>query len=89
MFCRISELQYKEVVNINNGERYGFVRDLELDTETGYIRQVIIPGKHRLWGSMCPGKDFTFPWSSIKRIGSDIILIDSAPENSQTRKTKL
>ena len=31
MICRIAELQYKEVIDISDGTRYGFVEDVELE----------------------------------------------------------
>ena len=39
MVCRIAELQYKEVIDISNGTRYGFVEDVELDPERGTIER--------------------------------------------------
>jgi len=78
MDCRISELQYKEVVDITDGTRYGYIGDLEVDTETGAVRAVIIAGKSRCLGLLGRQPDAVFPWSSIKRIGADIILVDSS-----------
>ena len=39
MVCRIAELQYKEVIDISDGTRYGFVEDVELDPERGAIER--------------------------------------------------
>ena len=85
MDCRISELQYKEVVDITNGTRYGFIGDLELDADTGKILNVIIAGKSRCFGLLGRDSDIIFPWSAIKRIGADIILVET---DTQTQKTK-
>ncbi len=76
MDCRISELQYKEVVDITDGTRYGFIDDVELDCTGGSIRSIIIAGKARWFGLLGRDADTVFPWSAIKRIGSDIILVD-------------
>lgn len=84
MDCRISELQYKEVVDITDGTRYGYIGDLELDVETGAVRSVIITGKGRCLGLLGRQADAVFPWSSIKRIGADIILVDSGGTEHQT-----
>lgn len=78
MNCRIAELQYKEVVDITDGTRYGFIGDLEVDTETGLIKNIILAEKHRLGGLFGRCSESVFPWSAIKRIGSDIILVDSS-----------
>ena len=76
MDCRISELQYKEVVDISDGTRYGYIGDLELDADSGTVRSIIIGGKNRCFGLLGRKSDTVFPWSSIKQIGSDIILVD-------------
>lgn len=81
MTCRIAELQYKELVDITDGTRYGFIGDLEIDTERGCIENVIVPGRSRLFGVLGHEADIVFPWSAIKRIGADLILIDSNHEN--------
>ena len=78
MHCRISELQYKEVVDITDGTRYGFIGDLELDANSGIIQNVVIAGKTRWLGFLGRESDTVFPWSAIKRIGTDIILVDGS-----------
>ncbi len=76
MICRIAELQYKELVDISDGTRYGFINDLELDTEQGTIKNVIIYGRPRAFGLLGRENDTVFPWSAIKRIGADLILVE-------------
>jgi len=78
MDCRISELQYKEVVDITDGTRYGYIGDLEVDMDSGAVRSIVIAGKSRCLGLLGRQADAVFPWSSIKRIGTDIILVDSS-----------
>ena len=77
----ISELQRKEVVNIADGTRYGFIGDLEISSETGAVLSIIIVGKRRFWGILGRREDIVFPWSSVKRIGSDLILVDTGYPN--------
>lgn len=77
MICRIAQLQYKEVIDIADGVRYGFVGDIELDLERGAIESVIIPGRPRLWGLLGREPDAVFPWSSVRRVGEDVILVDA------------
>lgn len=78
MTCRISELQYKEVVDITDGSRYGFIGDLEIDAESGSVESVVIAGRSRWLGLLGREPDLVFHWSAIKRIGPDIILVDGA-----------
>ena len=49
MVCRIAELQYKEVIDISDGTRYGFVEDVELDPERGVIESIVVAGRPRFF----------------------------------------
>lgn len=42
MICRIADLQYKEVIDIADGTRYGFVSDVELDPDRGAIQSIVV-----------------------------------------------
>ena len=33
MICNISDLQYKEVIDIADGTRYGYIGDVEIDAQ--------------------------------------------------------
>ncbi|MDD6160343.1 MAG: YlmC/YmxH family sporulation protein [Oscillospiraceae bacterium] len=72
----MAELQGKELVNISDGTRYGCIGDLEIDTASGQIENVIVYGKPRALGFLGREADLVFPWSAIKRIGPDLILVD-------------
>ena len=76
MICRIAELQYKEVIDISDGARYGFVEDVELDPERGVIESIVVAGRPRMFGLLGREPDQVFPWSCVKRFGEDIILVD-------------
>ena len=45
MVCRISELQYKEIVDITDGTRYGFLSDVEVDGERGSVEALVVSGR--------------------------------------------
>ena len=75
---RIAELRYKEVIDIASGSRYGFVDDIEFDPDTGTVQSIILSGRLRLFGLLGREPDLVFPWSSVKRFGEDIILVESA-----------
>lgn len=83
MVCRIAELQYKELVDISDGTRYGYIGDLEFDTEQGTIKNIIVYGRPRMFGLLGRDGDTVFPWSAIKRIGADIILVDGSITHSR------
>lgn len=39
------DFKHKEVVNIKDGRRLGFVQDVTADLETGMITSIIVPRK--------------------------------------------
>lgn len=79
MDTRIAELRYKEVINITDGTRYGYVSDAEIDLSNGQLKNLVIPGRLRLFGLLGREEDLIFPWSAVRRVGEDILLVDGTP----------
>ena len=78
MESTVSELRDKEVIDISGGCRFGYVGDVALDLETGQVKALVVPGRRRLFGLLGREKDHVFPWSSVRRFGEDIILVEEA-----------
>lgn len=76
MICRMGDLRNKEVINVKDGGRVGFVCDIEIDTATARLSAVIIYGKLRFLGLLGREKDIVIPWEKIKLIGDDIVLVE-------------
>ena len=79
METRIAELRYKEVISVEDGNRYGYVGDLEVDLETGQVRSLVIPGRRRFFGLLGREEDRFIPWRCVRRFGEDIILVEERP----------
>ena len=73
---RFSELRCKEVINVTDGCRLGYVSDLELDLENGRVLSIIVPCPGRFFGLFGSNEENFIPWPCIRRIGGDIILVD-------------
>lgn len=73
---RFGQLRLKEVIGIEDGSRFGYVGDLELDPDSGQIRTLIIPGRLRLFGLLGREADILIPWEAVRRLGEDTILVD-------------
>ncbi len=73
---RASDFRQKEVVNLNDGKRLGFVYDVEINMESGSVEAIIVPGTGKILGLFGHDSDYVIPWSSIKRVGEDIILVN-------------
>ncbi len=81
---KASDFRQKEVVNIYDGKRLGFVCDVDIDMEKGVLNSIIIPGNGKILGIFGGDDDYVIPWDCIKTIGEDIILVDFAlPERSK------
>lgn len=72
--CSFYTLREKEVVNICDGRRFGYVCDMEIDTTCGSICSLIVPGEFRCFG-FSKGNDYVIPWDCVEQIGGDIILV--------------
>ncbi len=76
MHMLFSELKCREVINVCTGERYGNVCDLVFDPCSGEVQAIVVPGGTRLFG-LLKGKDGTvIPFSKIKKLGEDVILVE-------------
>lgn len=75
MICSFDSLKNKEVINICDGTRLGYVCDIEIDLCDGKICTLIIPRDCGLFSfSKC--RNICIPWRKIERIGDDIILVN-------------
>ncbi len=70
------DFKHKEVININDGKRLGYVQDVTADFKTGTITNIIVPGNTKLFNLFSTGNEINIPWNCIKTIGDDIILVD-------------
>ena len=72
---RMSELKRREVINVCDCKRLGFVGDLDVDPCTGRILAIIVPGPGCVCGFLGREKEFVIPFGDICQIGDDIILV--------------
>ena len=76
MIARISDMHEKEVININDGNRLGFVDDLEVDTCTAQITALVIKGCNHLFGLLGKTPDIVIQWKDIEVVGEETILVN-------------
>ena len=70
------DFKHKEVININDGKRLGFVQDVTADLESGIITSIIVPGNTKLLNMFSGNNDIVIPWQNIRCIGDDVILVE-------------
>lgn len=78
MNCRIVDLRNKDVINIRDGTRLGYVGDVEVDTVTARLVAIVIYGRLRFFGLLGREDDCVIDWSSIEVIGEDTVLVNCA-----------
>lgn len=76
------DFKHKEVINIYDGRRLGFVQDVCADLETGTITSIIVPGSTNKFMSLfSSNNDIVIPWNKIRCIGEDLILVEIDNKN--------
>lgn len=88
MIMDFSELRCKEVINLSDGRRLGYVSDLELETESGRVISLSVPCPGRFFGLFGNRGNYVIPWPCIRKIGDDLILVEVCPEDILRQKQK-
>lgn len=71
------DFKHKEVINISDAKRLGYVQDVCADLGTGKITSIIVPGHTNKFMSLfSSNNDIEIPWEKIKCIGEDLILVE-------------
>ena len=83
MNCRIVDLRNKEVINIKNGARLGYVSDVEVDTCDARLVAIIIYGRARFFGLLGREDDCVIDWCDIEVIGEESIIVNCAPRRQR------
>ncbi|GAA0330427.1 YlmC/YmxH family sporulation protein [Oceanobacillus sp. FSL W7-1293] len=73
---KLSELQIKELIVMDDGTRLGHIIDLEIDGRTGRIIAIIAEAKGKKSGMFAKSGELFIAWEKIVRIGEDVILVE-------------
>ena len=88
MAIKLTQLQCKEVICIANGQRLGFIEDVQIEVPEGRVVALTVPGPCGLLGLGMPRHNYCIPWDCIRKIGPDIVLVDIDPENCRIARPK-
>lgn len=83
---RLCDFQQKEVINVCDCRKLGYVADLVLDECTGCIESVIVPRGGLLCGWFGDDGEYVIPFDCIRKIGPDIILVEIHEEKRRRPK---
>ena len=70
------DFKHKEVINVTDGTRLGYVQDVCADFKTGSITSIIVPGSSKPFSFLAPNSDVIIPWNKIRCIGENVILVE-------------
>jgi len=87
LVCSLGDLRNKEVINIKNGAKLGYVDDVEINTENASVLALIVYGRPRIFGLFGRDEDLIVKCDDIKLIGEDTILVsfDDLTEHTKAR----
>ena len=74
MYLNLSDLQRKDIVSIEDGRRLGRIIDAQINSN-GVIEYFIVLD-YKFWRFWKGNNEFTVLFSQIKKIGTDVILIE-------------
>ena len=72
---KLSDLQEKDIVNINDGRKVGRIIDVEIESN-GLIKYLVVDEKKGIRAFFSSNNDVNITFNQIKKIGSDVILVD-------------
>lgn len=77
---RMSELCDKIIVNLENGEVLGSIggADLLIDEVSGSVISILLPIGGRGFGRFFERNAINIPWSAVKKVGPEIIVVELA-----------
>ena len=88
MSVRLTQLQCKEVICVNDGMRLGFISDVVVEVPDGHICAIVVPGPCKFLGLLGRSDDFVIPWSCIRRIGPEVVLVEVKPCDCRVPRPK-
>ncbi|MGM9572676.1 MAG: YlmC/YmxH family sporulation protein [bacterium] len=85
---RLSSMSGKEIINLHDGARLGLMGDSELmiEPDSGKIHSIVVPNTVSLMNLFYKQKDFVIPWSSVRKIGNEVVIVELEEIVEQLKK---
>ncbi len=71
---RLSDLQSKDIINVNDGKKIGSIIDVSVFLD-GKIDCLIVE-KGKFFSKLSGHDEFEIKWSQVSKIGEDVILVN-------------
>lgn len=73
--CSVNDLREKEVINVCDGKKLGYIHDVEIDLSCGTVLSVTVLYDCRFLGfGKC--EPLVIPWDKIGCFGRDAVLVN-------------
>ncbi len=86
MVCCIAELCSKDVIDIESGNRIGYVADVDVDSCSGHVVALCV--KTDGFFSLKPPPPIRIQWCDIAVIGQETVLVKNVPQTACPQKKK-
>lgn len=71
----VNDMRDKEVINVCDGKRLGYIYDVEINVETGCVIAIVVLFDCRVFGfGKC--EELVIPWDHIACFGADAVLVN-------------
>jgi YlmC/YmxH family sporulation protein len=82
----LSRLSKKEIINLHDGSRLGYVgdSDLVIDSRTGMIQSIILVPRGMNM-KIRNARELVIPWDAIKKIGDELLIVDMSMERNNRK----
>lgn len=88
---KLTEISTKDVIDDFTGVKLGKITDLEINSETSEIENVIIQKGFKFSNLFSSKEHLSIPWNKILKIGADVIIVEGEKikkDKSVENKTK-
>ena len=62
------DFKHKEVINITDAKRLGYVQDVTADLKTGVITSIIVPGNNKMFNIFSGNNEIVIPCVNITKV---------------------
>lgn len=76
---RLSEIQNKDVISVNDGKKIGNIIDININMD-GTLNSLIVEKSKFIISKFTSNGEIEVKWSEIKKIGDDVILVNLGSE---------
>ncbi len=72
---RLSELQSKDIISVNDGKKIGNIIDINIDNN-GKLDSLIVEKSKFIISRFSTSNEIEIKWIQIEKIGEDVILVN-------------